>query len=411
MRTDIKVFFLFICRFLKPKGRFFPHIGVSMSSFAVSISVAILVIVMSVMNGFTAELIKKILGLNSHITLYRSEDKHIAYKDIKNDILKINNIKLAMPIINGSGMVVGKNQQSNGVFIKGINKEDLKANKDLASVVIGDIDKFQGFKVIIGVDIARQIGVKIGDEINIVVPVFASTMFGIIPRQVKLKVSGFIKSNSQQYDNYMVMLPFNTAKKVFNVEDFSTMEVITNNPEKVDEIEKDIFKMKKFYLTDWKMENDALLHALNVESSVMSIILGFFVLISTFTIFAVIRMMIRAKEKEIAILKAYGVSNLQIRGIFFFVGLIITIIGLLFGNIFGIAFAINIDNIRLFLENTFNTKLFDGSVYLLSNLPSKLMLDDVIKINIFAFITSVFCVFLSAKKSSLIDVIKTLKNN
>ena len=410
MIKNIGIFSLFVCRFLKPKGRFFPHIGVVMATFAVSISTAILIIVMSVMNGFTAELIKKILGLNAHITLYSVSDGNNV-GEIKKNLLKIHGIKLVIPTINGSGMLIGKNKQSNGVFIKGISKEDLLANKDLSSVISLTNNEFSGFKIIIGKELARQLGVKIGNEINLVVPVFANTMFGVVPRQVKLKIFGFINSNSQQYDNYMAILPFETAKRVFNVDNFSAIEIITDNPENIDGVEQEILRSKKFYLTDWKMENDALLHALKVEANVMSIILSFFVIISTFTIFAVIKMMIRTKEKEIAILKAYGVSKQQIGCIFFFVGFIITIVGLCLGNILGISFAVNVDNIRIFLENTFHTTLFDGSVYLLSNLPSKLMIKDVIKINIFAFITSIICVFLSAKKSTQINTIKILKSN
>ena len=410
MLMGFEVLFLFIVRFLKPKGSFFPHIGIIMATLAVSISTAILIIVMSVMNGFTAELIKKILGLNSHITLYSIGNSHDV-GEIKENLLKINGIKLVMPTINGSGMIVGRNKQSNGVFVKGISNEDLLANRDLSSVINRGSNAFGGFKIIIGKELARQLDVKIGDDVNLVVPVFANTMFGIVPRQVKLKIFGFINSNSQQYDNYMAIIPFKTAKKVFNVANFSAIEIITDNPENIDGIEKEILQSKTFYLTDWKMENDALLHALKVEANVMSIILSFFVIISTFTIFAVIKMMIRAKEREIAILKAYGVSKKQIGCIFFFVGLIITFFGLCLGNLFGISFAVNIDKIRLFLENTFHTTLFDGSVYLLSNLPSKLMIKDVVKINIFAFATSIICVFLSAKKSSQIDTISVLKSN
>ena len=143
----------------------------------------------------------------------------------------------------------------------------------------------------------------------------------------------------------------------------------------------------------------------------MNLILGLFIIISMFTIFAIIRMTVKAKEREIAILKSHGISNKQINHIFIIVGMSIAIIGMIIGNILGISVSLNIESIRLFLENVFNTKLLDGSVYLLSNLPSKLMTDDVVRINIFAFSMALFCTILSTKLNTKIDITKTLRNN
>ena len=401
----------FSLRFLKPKNRILPNIGVTMSSLAITISIAILIIVTSVMNGFTAELIEKILGLNSHITLYSRNDKFNDLQQTKQDVNNIQGVKFSFPVVSGSGMVV-KDNASAGVFIKGISKQDIKNNKDLAKTLVADIDTFSGYKIILGKDIARQLRVRKGDEISLIVPIVANTMFGMVPRQVRLKVAGVINSHSQQYDNYMAIIPFSAGQRIFNVKNNATsFEIITNNPENLDHITRDIAKMKKFYITTWQMENDALLHALKVESNVMSLILGLFLVIAIFTIFAVIRMMIKAKERDIAILKAHGVSNKQIGRIFFIVGLVICMSGMIFGNIIGIAFALNVDDIRLFLEGLLHTKLLDGDVYLLSNLPSRVIKSDIIKINIFAFFMSLFCVYFSIKRNVKIDVVKTLRNN
>ena len=409
MKNSIVLFFSL--RFLKQKGRFFPNLSVLMSSLAIMISIAILIIVMSVMNGFTKELIEKILGLNSHITIYSLRDNFGDIKQTQNDIQKIKGIKFAFPVVSGSGMVV-KNDNSAGVFVKAISPSDIKNNKDLSKSIIADLDNFKNYNIILGKDIARQLRVKKGDEINMIVPIVADTMFGTIPRQVRLKVAGIINSHSQQYDNYMAIIPFKAGQVIFNMKDnASSIEIVTENPEKLDDIEKEIAGMKKYYIADWKMENSALLHALKVEANVMSLILGLFVLISTFTIFAVIRMMIKSKERDIAILKAHGISNKQIRNIFLIVGFTICITGMFFGNILGITFAVNVDRIRIFLENLFHTKLLDGDVYLLSNLPSRVIISDIIKANCFAFAVSLLCIYLSIAKNTKIDVAKTLRNN
>ena len=409
IKTSVVTFFSI--RFLKPKYRKLPNISVVMSSLAITISIAILIIVMSVMNGFTAELIEKILGLNSHITVYSKNDKFDELKNTQQEINNIKGVKLSFPVVSGSGMVI-KNNNSAGIFIKSISADDIKLNKDLLKSLVVNLEKFDGYKIILGKDVARQLRVRKGDEISLIVPIVANTMFGMVPRQVKLKVVGVINSHSQQYDNYMAIIPFKTGQIVFNNRDnASSFEIITNNPSEMEEIETTLLQMNKFYISDWMMENNALLHALKVEANVMLLILGLFVVISTFTIFAVIRMMIKAKERDIAILKAHGLSNKQIGRIFLIVGLTICIVGMTFGNVFGILFALNVDNIRLFLERCFNTKLLDGDVYLLSNLPSRVIRGDIIKINIFVFLMSLLCVYLSIKRNVKIDITKTLRSN
>ena len=238
----------------------------------------------------------------------------------------------------------------------------------------------------------------------------------MIPRYVKLKVVGLLKTNAQQYDNYMLLMPFTTSQHIFNLNNnASGIEIITTNPQKVRNIEDNIIQNihnnSLFTISDWQLENGALLNALKVEANVMNLILGLFIIISMFTIFAIIRMTVKAKEREIAILKSHGISNKQINHIFIIVGMSIAIIGMIIGNILGISVSLNIESIRLFLENVFNTKLLDGSVYLLSNLPSKLMTDDVVRINIFAFSMALFCTILSTKLNTKIDITKTLRNN
>ena len=409
------IIFLFGKRFLIPKGKFFPHIGATMSIFAITLSIAILIIVVSVMNGFRNELIEKILGFNSHITLSNRYGEFKAYNEINHKISLLPNIKYSNPVINGAGMLIN-DYGSSGVFVKGISKNGLQNRKDLSKYIIGDLNKFSGFSVIIGNDIAKELGMKINDEINLIVPIATNTIFGMIPRYVKLKVIGLLKTNAQQYDNYMLLMPFTTSQHIFNLNNnASGIEIITTDPQKVRNIEdtiiQNIHNNSLFTISDWQLENGALLNALKVEANVMNLILGLFIIISMFTIFAIIRMTVKAKEREIAILKSHGISNKQINHIFIIVGMSIAIIGMIIGNILGISVSLNIESIRLFLENVFNTKLLDGSVYLLSNLPSKLMTDDVVRINIFAFSMALFCTILSTKLNTKIDITKTLRNN
>ena len=411
----VNVVLLFGKRFLIPKGKFCPNIGATMSILAISLSIAILIIVTSVMNGFRDELIEKILGFNSHITITKRYGEFQEYNEINNKILSLNDVKFSNPIINGAGMLMN-DYGSSGVFVKGISNIGLQGRKDLSRYIIGELKDFHGFSVIMGHDIATELGVKINDDVNLIVPIATNTIFGMIPRYVKLKVVGILKTNAQQYDNYMVLMPFSTAQRIFNLNNkASSIEIITANPQNIYTIENEIMQtipnVNTFILSDWQLENGALLNALKVEANVMDLILGLFIIISMFTIFAVIRMTVKAKEREIAILKSHGIPNRQINHIFIMVGMVIALIGMTVGNVLGISVALNIESIRLFLENIFNTKLLDGSVYLLSNLPSKLMTNDVLKINIFALFMAFFCTILSTHINTKIDITKTLRNN
>ena len=409
------VILLFGKRFLIPKGKLFPNIGATMSMLAISLSIAILIIVISVMNGFREELIEKILGFNAHITITKHYGNFQEYNNINEKVLSLNNIKYSNPVINGAGMLMSE-YGSSGVFIKGISKKGLQNRKDLSKYVIGDLNQFRGFSIIIGNDIARELGIKIGDDVNLIVPIATNTIFGMIPRYVKLKIVGLLKTNAQQYDNYMLLMPFTTSQHIFNYNNSASgIEIITDNPQKVIEIENNVIhnipNKNLFMISDWQSENGALLNALKVEANVMNLILGLFIIISMFTIFAIIRMTIKAKEREIAILKSHGISNKQINHIFIIVGMSIAFVGMMIGNVLGVSIALNIESIRLFLENVFNTKLLDGSVYLLSNLPSRLMADDVIGINIFALAMALFCTILSIHINTKIDITRTLRNN
>ena len=410
----VNVVGIFSLRFLKGKNKILPNIGVLMSFVAITISVAILIIVTSVMNGFRDELLEKILGFNSHITIYKKYGNFTDFQNIAQKAITSKNIISITPVVNGSGML-STNSGSSGVVVKGISRKNIENRQDFAKYIQGDLTKFKNFSIIVGKGIARELRLHENDEVNLIVPIISNTAFGTIPRFVNLKVIGFLKTNAQQYDDYTVLLPFNTAQRVFNLQkSASALEVMTANPNDVVEntfiLQKQLGE-QNFFFSNWQIENQAMINALNVEANVMGLILSLFIIISMFTIFAVIRMTIKSKEREIAILKSHGISNTDINKIFLIIGLSIAICGMIIGNITGISVALNIENIRMFLEKLLNIKLLDGSVYLLSKLPSKVIIGDIVKINIFAFVMAVICTLISTYKNTKIDVISILRNN
>ncbi|MBR1428948.1 MAG: ABC transporter permease, partial [Rickettsiales bacterium] len=218
---------LFSLRFLRAKNHKLPNIGIAMSMLAVSISIAILIIVTSVMNGFRDELIDKILGFNSHITVHSKQMKFVNYKEVKENLMNVDGVVSASPVVNGAGMVSNGNRSA-GIFVKGMSLNELKQRKDLFKYIKGGVEEFKGLNIILGGGVANQLRVRVGDEITMIVPIVSTTMFGVVPRAVNMKVVGLLRTNAQQYDNYMAIVPFKAGQAIFNLQgEASAIEVMT----------------------------------------------------------------------------------------------------------------------------------------------------------------------------------------
>jgi lipoprotein-releasing system permease protein len=386
-----------------------PAIGIIMSIIAVTISISMLIIVTSVMNGFRQELLDKILGFNAHITIFPIESEYLNSNQVK-EIEKIENIKNASAIINGQGMLF-RNGETAPVAVKGISFEDLLKRSEIISSIEGNIGLFNNhdFCAIIGKDIANKLNVKNGDYIELITPNILPTIFTIIPRYKRMKVVGIINSGSQIYDSITLLMPFGGASKIYNKQGADVIEVMLKNINKLHETQKKIIDTKKA-ARNWENDNSSLISALKIEANVMALILSLFVIISLFTIFATINMMVGQKEKDIAILKSLGFTQSEINKIFFTSAFSISILAIILGNLIGITVAKNIDDVRVLIEFFTGSKLIDGSVYLLSYLPSKIIISDVIKINALSFTVAIIASILPSRKASIKNPVEILRN-
>jgi lipoprotein-releasing system permease protein len=411
-----KLLFKIGFRYLKSRNNIYlPSIGIAMSIVGVALSMMILIIVTSVMNGFRAELLSKILGLNSHITINGRYENYIEnYKEILTKIQPIKEIESTTPVVIGYGMLANTNGQV-GVMVKGIEFHDLTKRKDIINSIFADWDLFQKneYGSIIGIDIANTLNVKEKEELNLITPVVIKTSFGVVPRFKTIQMSGFLRTNAQQYDSSVVIMPLKGAQKIYNLENKVTMiEIITTDPNNIFKIKQAIKRLindEKILISDWQMSNKPLMDALKTEATVMSLILSLFVIIAMFAVFTIISMMITDKEREIAILRVHGISSKEIVKIFMITGFFIIFFGMIAGNLLGIVIAKNIDNIRLLLETILQRKILDGSVYFLTNLPSKIMVKDIIYINIFTITTGFFSFFLPSLKAGKKNIQEILR--
>jgi lipoprotein-releasing system permease protein len=403
-----KLEFFIALRYLKAKRKEkFISITAFFSLIGIMLGVATLIIVMSVMNGFRADLIERILGINAHITVYSNDGRLYNYKELIKQVSEISNVEKVNAIVENAVMVTA-NGASIGGLVKGIEQKDLKNKKEIYNNIISK--NFNDFSkndsVLLGFDLARQLSVKEGDSVKIISPEANNTILGSIPRMKTYKVIGTFKSGMYEYDNAAVFMPIKSAQLHFRYNDsVSALEINVNNLEEVGKTSRDILRTlekigQEVSIIDWKQANSAFMGALKVERNVMFIILTLIILVAAFNIISSLIMLVNDKNKQIALLRTIGATKGNIMSIFFICGSAIGLMGTALGAILGIIFTLNIENIRQFIERNFSIPLFNPTIYFLSQLPSKLFISDLIFIISMSLILSFLATLYPAYKAS-----------
>ena len=402
---------LIAIRNLKPKRKegFLKVISI-FSFIGIMLGVAILIIVMSVMNGFRTELTNKILGFNPHIIIKPYNDTKIGtkFKDQLN--FTFPNIKV-LESFSGEGVVIN-NDYAKGVMIKGLDSKNEKNSIFLKKILIeGERNKIKKGETIVGKELAIELNLAVGDKINILSSAYISTPFGGVPKQETYTVEGIFSSGFYEFDKNVVFLNLEEALFFFNKTNQDIdLELYLPNPLKANIIKDKIGLMNNsFYTYSWIDLNKSFFNALKVERNVMFIILTLIIVVAAFNIISGLTILIKNKTKEIAILKTLGLSNNSIVKSFFLTGFTIGLIATIFGIIFGVLFAENIESIRIFLSFIFNVEIFPSDVYFLEELPSEINLFSIIIIFIFSLVTTSIASIIPAVAISKMSTIKALK--
>ena len=368
------------------------------------LGVATLIVVMAVMNGFREEFINKIIGLNSHITIFLKDESD--YNHIINLIENNKNITTINPIIEKQAMLVA-NENTTGALVKGINLKDLKNKKEIYDSITENIDDFDNSSgIIVGKQLALTLDLKIGDEVKVLAPEFNTTVLGVLPKIKTYNVVATFSSGMYEYDSMLSFIPMIYAQKQFNLLNSVTgIEIFLKNPNisaiTLNEIRNILNDNNiNFSIIDWKGANASLISALNVERNVMFLILTLIIIIAAFNIISSLIMLVMDKNKQIAILKTIGASSKSIMSIFVICGSFIGFVGTSIGCLVGVLIAQNIQTIREFLENVFHLDLFNPTVYFLSQLPSKLYLSNVILVVAMSTLLSLLATLYPAYKAS-----------
>ena len=405
-----KVERLISSRNLRPKKKegFLKIISI-FSFLGIMLGVAILIIVMSVMNGFKTDLTKKILGLNPHIVIQPNsfiiDDKYIL--KLKNNFPNINVSKS----LSGEGIIIN-NDSAKGVILKGINKEEKKSIKFLNNIITsGDVKAFDKNRVFIGTELAYNLSLKEGDKISLMSSAFVATPLGSLPKQESFTIAGTFTTGFLEFDQNIVFLVIEDVLSIFNKDEKDqNVEIYLEDPLKANFIKKKIEKINpNYFIYTWSDLNKSFFSALKVERNVMFIILTLIVIVAAFNIISGLTILIKNKTKEIAILKTLGLSNNSIKKIFFLTGFSIGFFATISGIILGIIFSHNIEKLRIILSTVLNIEIFPPDIYFLEKLPSEINFLSILVIFFLSLTVSAIASYLPAMSISKMKTFRALK--
>ena len=398
-------------RFLKARKKDgFLNIISIFSFIGISLGVAVLIIVMSVMNGFRSELINKIVGFNSHITVKSYDNSGIDLNKLNNKNLK--SITKNIIFSNSGEAIILKNNTSKGIVLRGYQ------TKEFSNLTIIKNDKFKGDKskldknsISIGNELSFSLDLKIGDKITLMSPSGVETIIGSMPKQKTFEITSIFNSGLADFDNNIALINLDTLDDFFGFQKKDrSLEIYLKDPQNIEEqkqIVQNIFDQEFIYT--WADMNNSLFSALKVERNVMFIILSLIIIVAAFNIISGLTILVKNKTRDIAILKSIGVLNKSIIKIFFLVGVIIGTSATVFGIILGVTFSLYVENFRQFLSSTFNISLFPEEIYFLSTMPSEINPYSILMISVCSILITIIVSIFPAFKAANLDPVQALK--
>lgn len=403
-------------RYLRARrGERFVSIIAIFSLIGIALGVATLIIVMAVMNGFQADLMGRILGLNGDMTIYGAGRTISSYEDVARKVRTVPGVVSATPMIEGQVLLSADGYSAGGI-VHGLTPDGLKDLKAVSSSIIaGSLDQFRGDDaIVVGVTLAEHAGLSIGSKVTLVSPDGAATAFGTVPRVRTYHVVAIFDAGVNDYNSGVVFLPMHAAQVYFQMpEQVTQLLVMTTDAEHVRAVTLAIVRALDdpgLRVMDWTRANNALFGAVQVEQNVMFLILTLIILVAAFNVISSLIMMVKDKTADIAVLRTIGASRGAILRIFLMCGASVGVTGTIAGTALGVVFCLNIERIRQLLQKLTGTNLFNPEVYYLEHLPAKLVWGQVLEVIAMALLLSLLATLYPSWRAARTDPVEALRH-
>lgn len=384
------------------------------SVLGIALGVTALITVLSVMNGFEAELRERILGMTSHATVTGQSGQLDNWQELDQRLVGYPHIQGTAPFINGQVMI-NADRRVSGTMLSGILPDyEAKVSEVATKMKVGKLtDLVAGeYGIILGAELANYLGVAVGDKITVISPQVNSTPAGVVPRMRRFTIIGTFQVGMYEYDRNMALIHLDDAAKLFRLETAVSglrikLDDLFNAPQITHELSKTLYG--NYYVSDWTVAHSNFFRAIQTEKTVMFIILLLIVAVAAFNIVSTLVMVVTDKRGDIAILKTQGLTSPSVMGIFMVLGAIIGAVGTIFGTIFGVILALNVETIVPAIEKLFHVQFMAADVYYISELPSKLVWTDVYSIAGMAFFLSLLATIYPAWQAAKVNPAEVLR--
>ncbi|GBQ42003.1 lipoprotein-releasing ABC transporter permease subunit [Komagataeibacter europaeus] len=396
------------------RGERFVSVIAIFSLVGIALGVATLIIVMSVMNGFKADLLGRILGLNGDLSVFGVTRTISDYDDVAGRVHRVPGVVSAAPLVE-SQVLLNSGSYNAGGLVRGMTRADLQALHEVSdNLVAGSMDDFGGDDtIIVGTTLAERAGLTVGGRLTLVSPQGAATAFGTMPRVRAYRVVGIFDAGVNDYNASYVFLPLHAAQVYFQLPGQVTqVQVMTRDAENVAPIRQAIEKAMdgNVRVMDWTQSNNAFFGAVQVEQNVMFLILTLIILVAAFNVISSLIMMVKDKSADIAVLRTLGATRVAIMRIFLMCGASVGVTGTFVGTGLGIVFCLNIEHIRQLLQRITGTDLFNAEVYYLEHLPAKLIWSQVIEVIVMALVLSLLATLYPSWRAARTDPVEALRH-
>ena len=412
-----KISFYIAYKFLRSKknSRFTSIISKS-SIIGISLGIAAIIVVMSIMNGFHSEMRNKILSMVSHVINTEENYTLKKWEELKYKIDKNHLVSGSAPYVEGQAMISFGNNV-HGIQVKGIvpkYEKNVTSLKD--NIIEGNLNEIgnKPYQISIGKDLARKMNLDIGDKITLVIPRANSTIIGIVPRIKRFEVSSIFNFGMQQYDKNLVFIDIDEAQLLYGLgENVTGLRLKLNDlflSKKMSKIIRENYN-NNYIVIDWTMMNKNFFKALQMEKTMLMLLMLLIVLVATFNIISSLFMVVSEKKSDIAILKTIGMSSKNIMHIFILQGTFLGLVGIIFGLFLGIIISLNLDYIVNFIEYILGYSLLDSDIYMISSVPAKIEILDLFYVSIVSFLLSILATIYPSINASKTMPAEALKGN